>query len=33
MISYGNTITEKDFDFIERPNDEMGAGMVRWLNR
>lgn len=23
----------KKFGFVERPNDSMGAGMVRWLNK
>ncbi|MDO4486417.1 MAG: hypothetical protein Q4C46_07500 [Bacillota bacterium] len=22
----------RKFGFVERPNDEMGAGMVRWIN-
>ena len=32
MATTGNEGFYRKFGFVERPNDEMGAGMVRWIN-
>ena len=32
MATTGNEGFYRKFGFTERPNDAMGAGMVRWIN-
>ena len=32
MATPGNESFYEKFGFVARPNDHMGAGMVRWIN-
>ena len=32
MATTGNEGFYEKFGYVRRPNDEMGAGMVRWIN-